>query len=331
MKALGIDIGGSSVKAAIVELAASDPHSTPSPRLTAADRGPSYARPDAVALRSALHAAVRAARAQDTGAAASGFDAVGLCVPGVVDESTRRVVVSVNVPGLVGLALPDLAAECAGQPAPDLLEVVSDARAAAHDWWESTARSRAPGSPPRRLLAISLGTGVGACVLDDGRPLRVVGASSGHLGQIDVSLPASPGVPTPIGPDGGRGSLEAYIGLAALRAHVPAHVPIEDAIASLPPGSPPLRALTRAIRIAHALYRPDDIVLLGGVGIRLRHALPALRADIADALTSLARPGWTLQCGSSDFHAAAGAARIALDSARAALDPSRAGLPGDRA
>ncbi len=55
---------------------------------------------------------------------------------------------------------------------------------------------------------ISLGSGVGMSVLDDGVPLAVDENSPGHLGQINVSLDSNP----PIGPDGGAGGLEAYIG-----------------------------------------------------------------------------------------------------------------------
>ncbi|MBV9490447.1 MAG: MFS transporter, partial [Verrucomicrobia bacterium] len=60
---------------------------------------------------------------------------------------------------------------------------------------------------------LALGTGVGAAVLDDGVPLRVDGDSPGHLGQIDVSLDDR----APIGPDGGAGSLEGYLGVPAIR------------------------------------------------------------------------------------------------------------------
>src|SRR5258708_31988407 len=65
-----------------------------------------------------------------------------------------------------------------------------------------------------RLLCLALGTGVGACVIDEGTFLHVSGESPGHFGQLDVSLED----PAPIGPDGGAGSLEAYIGAAALAA-----------------------------------------------------------------------------------------------------------------
>ena len=70
----------------------------------------------------------------------------------------------------------------------------------------------------------------------------------------------------------------------------------------------PLCGLVRALRIAHAIYLPERIVLLGGVGIRLRPLLEEMRVRVAEGLTSLAKSEWTLEAGESDFHAARGAA-----------------------
>jgi predicted NBD/HSP70 family sugar kinase len=153
---------------------------------------------------------------------------------------------------------------------------------------------------------LAIGTGVGAAVLDDGKPLSVDGDSPGHFGQLDVSIEGHPAV----GPDGGAGSLEGYLGAAALArcygadpASWPAQMRVED---------PPMRALVRAIRIAHALFRPHHVCLAGGVGIRLAGFAPALRLAVAEQLTDIARPDWTLTTGDSDFHAAQGAAKLAV-------------------
>jgi len=59
------------------------------------------------------------------------------------------------------------------------------------------------------------GGGVGGWGVDGGgKFLHVSGESPGHFGQLDVSLDGE----APVGPDGGAGSLEAYIGTAALIA-----------------------------------------------------------------------------------------------------------------
>jgi predicted NBD/HSP70 family sugar kinase len=175
--------------------------------------------------------------------------------------------------------------------------VASDAVAAATDV--------AAGMKQRgRLLAISLGTGVGAAVLDVddgqrlGRVLRVNGDSPGHLGQVDVSLTDDP----PVGPDGGAGGAEAYLGREALSGKDLGRLTVEDE---------PVRALVRLLRIGHALYRPDRIALLGGVALGMRHLKEDLQVSTQHQLTGLSRPGWELTFATDTFHAARGAARLA--------------------
>lgn len=275
MIALGVDIGGSSVKAAMLG-------SDGSTQVGVSGR---YDRPSLNELRSAVLDACRG-----LGLDGGGVHAVGMCAPGITGEP-GLVVRAVNMPCLEGVRLQSLLDGVASRETP--CSFMSDARAAAHDIW----RTR---SVAGRVLAISIGTGVGACVLDDGRPLHVTGESSGHVGQVDVSW----GDDAPLGSDGGRGSLEAYIGAPALRRR------LGERVAMLTDDDPALIALARAIRICHAVYRPDHVVLLGGVGIRLAPNLAAIRALVARDLTSLARPTWTLSTGEHEHHAAIGAARL---------------------
>lgn len=288
MLALGLDIGGTSVKAALLH----------DGRPLGAARSLPYARPDRDTL---LNAARQAAQAILESRVP---DAVGLCVPGVLDEPSQRITFSANVPGLVGLELGALVSGALGQAPPRPPSLFSDAHAAAHDLWVTESPR-----PLGRLLAISLGTGVGASVLDDGAPLLVSGRSPGHLGQLDVSI-HEPGREPPLGPDGSRGGLEAYVGLPALLHRfqcTPEHIPHKIAADSIP-----LLALTRAIRIAHAMFRPNHVRLLGGVGLLLAPCAGVIKSLTDKDLTSLARPGWTLGFGTSHHHAARGAARLAL-------------------
>lgn len=282
MTALGIDIGGSSVKTALLR-GDSVITTGQSPRYSAAD-----ARAIAAAIASAIPPEARLCIPPPD---------VGVCAPGLYDPARRCITTSINLPGLVGVDLLELVSQSLGRPVKGL-SVRTDAHAAAVDYWTLHPVQD-------RLLALSLGSGVGACVLDDGRPVRLTGPSSGHLGQMDVSVE---GEPAPLGPDGGRGSLEGYIGLPALiRRYGP---DLRGAFAEPAPAAP-LRALARAIRIAHAVYRPQRIVVLGGVGLMLAPALEVLRGLVSNELTSLARPGWELTCGDHAHHAAAGAARLA--------------------
>jgi predicted NBD/HSP70 family sugar kinase len=281
MSSLGIDIGGTSVKLACVEEG----------RVLWTARSAPYERPSREELARAIaHAA--AGRTQEV-------HEIGLCVPGVMDDDGRTVRQSVNVPGLDGVRLDELVAEALGRP-PARLAVLTDANSTGLDLYLSRRLSG-------RLFVLAIGAGVGASVIDDGRPLSVDGDSPGHFGQLDVSLDGEPAV----GPDGGAGSLEGYLSAAVLARH---YGNWETEIGG---DAPAMRALARAVRIAHALYRPHHVVLAGGIGNRLGRLLPGLRRAVDDRLTRIARPGWTLSVGDSDFHAAQGAARAASGSVAA--------------
>lgn len=287
MPTLGLDIGGSSIKAALVGDTGGVQWEWRSQR---------YSRPTRDQLLEALRTTLEPCPSD-----LSKADAVGLCVPGLLNDQRTAIQKSVNLPGLEGLPLAELARTAIVRGETPRLALASDAYAAAFDIW-STEHTEG------RLLCLSLGTGVGASVLDEGVPLHVSGTSPGHIGQIDVSIDSD----APIGPDGGRGSLEAYIGLPALLDRYGED--IERVFSSLTIDHPPLMALSRAIRICHAIYRPQHVRLLGGVGIRLTPLVPVLRERIAHQLTSVAREGWTLASGTTDFHAARGVARLASQS-----------------
>jgi predicted NBD/HSP70 family sugar kinase len=301
MTSLGIDIGGTSIKIAALR----------DGQTLFTRRGAPYQQPD----RAQLTATLRETLAHNL----PPFDTVGLCVPGLFDRATRTVTHSINIPGLNGFPLDDLLTACLplppssdtpgegrdGGPQSQIANMKSqiptlltDTHAAAYDLYTSRSLTG-------RLLLLALGTGVGAAVWDHAGLLRVDGESPGHFGQIDVSLDPLP----PIGPDGGSGSLEAYLGAPALRLRYGEH--FASLLPSLPITDPPLRALARAVRIAHAIYRPHHIVLAGGIGNLLRPLMPALRELICTHLSRIARPDWTLNCGDDDYHAARGAAKLA--------------------
>lgn len=272
--ALGIDIGGTGVK---VAARAGDRW-----KLGVSDR---YAKPDRATLLAAIRQSIGRAELD------APVDRVGLCVPGIASDDGTRIDIAVNVPGLVGWAFADLAGDALGRPA----EVVrtNDAAAATTDWVRTHGETG-------RVAGIVIGTGVGLSVVEAGSAVAWTDGAAGHLGQVDVTVgdPAS----APIGPDGGRGGLEAYVGARA----VAGAGGLDRAFAD---GSPALLALARAARVCHAIYRPDVIVLLGGIGIRLA-GNEDLDREIRRDLTSIARPGWRLAFGSDDFHAARGAAQL---------------------
>jgi predicted NBD/HSP70 family sugar kinase len=280
MVSLGIDIGGTSVKVAGLD---------GDGRVLWTGKSQSFARPDTAQIVAAVRQAVEG---HDTTA-----DAIGLCCPGLLDRPKRLITLSVNVPGLVDVPLDDLVARALGAGRPSAA-ILSDAGAVGFDIYVGRGLSG-------RLLCLALGTGVGASVIDEGgRFLHVSGESPGHFGQLDVSLDDA----APIGPDGGAGSLEAYIGAAALAACYGG----AEGLAQLNAADPPVRALVRAIRVAHAIYRPQHVCLTGGVGIRLHPLVEPIKAAVEKDLTRVARAGWTLTTGENDYHAACGVARFAM-------------------
>jgi predicted NBD/HSP70 family sugar kinase len=280
MLSLGIDIGGSSVKLAAIR----------DRDMVWTSQSSSYSRPN----RDQLVAAIR----QAAEGRAINADVAGICVPGILDPSTRTITLAVNVPGLVGIPLDKLVHAAFGN-AIARLHIVNDARAAATDIVETRSLNG-------RILTLVLGTGVGIGVLDEGKPLLINDDSPGHIGQIDVSIDSGE---IPVGPDGGAGSLEAYIGAPAL---IRRYGSMETFFKNAKITEPPLRALVRAIRVCHAIYRPDHVVLAGGVGIRLKGLITELKGSIDTNLTSVAKANWILSCGDHDFHAAIGAARLAM-------------------
>ncbi len=282
---LGIDIGGSSVKMALVQgdqkpwTVRGDPHEMPSVEILSGS------------IRSTFDALLKQAKL-DRGAVGS----IGVSIAGPMDAN-GVLKMAANVPAMAGVSIPNWTQETLKLGVP--VTAATDANAAA-----ACEHRRNP--LPGRSLYLSLGTGVGGAVLDDGRPVIITRGTSGHFGHMDVSggdpnAPATPGA--------GRGALEAYIGFRTLEA---ADVPFEsDDRFDHPTMKRALTALASGIRILLAMYRPDHIVLVGGTVNIFAPALNQVQAMANDALTKAAPAKWTLTVGQSDnFAAAIGAAAI---------------------
>lgn len=276
---LGIDVGGTTVKAARL---------APDGSATFAASQP-FVRPDRDTLRLSIRRAVE-------GVGSGGVGSVGLCVPGRVAVDGSCVELSVNVPGLVGYRFDALVRDAVGEGIGFVR--LGDAEAATLD----AARVH---PDRRRVLGLALGTGVGVALVEDGRPVRIGAGGIGHLGQVDVGELIPGGV---VGPDGGRNSLEGYLGAPALRARFGEG---PEALGGIGADDPAVRALARAVRIGLAVYTPDLVLVLGGVGLGLRSLAGVVEAAVRRELTSVAPRGWAMAFGDSPYHAALGAARWA--------------------
>lgn len=147
---MGVDIGGSGVRAAIVE---------------AGSVG--ITRQESLSDRSVATVVETLARA--VGPLCP--DAVGIGVPGYVHRG--RVLGSPNFPDWTDIPFADLAAARLGVP----VTLENDANAAALGAWRSRGGRE-------DLVLLTLGTGVGGGVVVDGRLLRGAGGTGAELGHI---------------------------------------------------------------------------------------------------------------------------------------------------
>lgn len=284
---LGIDIGGSSVKLALISDGA-EPYTL---------RGDKYEMPT-LELLSQRVTTTFASLLEQAGLSRDAIGAVGVSVAGPMDK--RGVIeMAANLPMLAGVCIPDWAEATLRLGVP--VTPATDANSAA-----ACEHRRNP--MPGRTLYLSLGTGVGGAVLDDGRPVIITRGTSGHFGHMDVSG-GDPDAPST--PGAGRGALEAYVGFRTLEA---AGVPFtSEERFEHPVMKAALAALSRGLRILLAVYRPDHVVLMGGTVEIYSPALDKVKAMADDSLTKAAPAKWTLSVGQTDnFAAAIGAATLAI-------------------
>lgn len=214
---------------------------------------------------------------------------IGVGVPGLVDLAAGAVKHAVNL-GLDGEWLPlrDLLEERLGRP----VVVENDVNAAALG-----ATSLVPARPdggPRDLAYLSLGTGLAAGLVLDGRPRRGVHGAAGEVGHIPVD---------PLGlwcPCGQRGCLETVASGSALAAAwpsgggtAPAAALFESAAAgdtkAVAVRDEFAAAVASAVRLLCLIVDVDAVVLGGGV------------ADVGEPLRTAVRQALRDQVSASPF------------------------------
>ncbi len=203
--AVGVDLGGTQLKVALVDAAGSIRAKTAAP--TAIEAGPEAVVADMVRLCELLLQAAGLPRTE--------LAAVGVASPGPLDLRTGCIIRAANLPGWDHVPLRDRAAESFQLPV--VLE--NDGNAAAYGEFRAGA-----GQGHDDLVALTLGTGVGAGVITAGKLLHGHFDNAGELGHTIVE---PQGLPCPCGQ---RGCLEQYASAAAVARRVRAA--LEDGAAA---------------------------------------------------------------------------------------------------
>ncbi len=181
MRFLGLDIGGSFLKGAIV-----DPSGKVEQRLH-----------EPISKASLDDLVAQLERAAQTLIGGQGARAVGIGIPGIVEQETACVRHAPNVPVLNGFALAEEVKKRTGLQA--FLENDANAAALAEAW-------RGAGRGSQDQLFVTLGTGIGAGVILGG---RIWSGKSGYAGEVGHIQAEPDGLPCGCG---SRGCVETIAG-----------------------------------------------------------------------------------------------------------------------
>ncbi|MCY2936412.1 MAG: ROK family protein [Planctomycetota bacterium] len=190
---VGIDLGGTNIKAGVVDDAGQPISHVSLP--TEADKGPGTGLWN---LEKAGRMAVK-----EAGMEWSGIAAVGLGSPGTMDLRRGWLLEPPNLPGWENLPIRDLLAKSLEKPT--ILQ--NDANAAAYgEFWAGAGRGS------ESLVLFTLGTGVGGGVIEHGRIIEGRNSAGSECGHIIIDFHEN----ARLCPCGQRGHLEAYASATAL-------------------------------------------------------------------------------------------------------------------
>lgn len=270
----GVDVGGTTIKAVLTRGSGAilcEPHiATPRPGPGIADR-----------VADAVRECVEQLRARGPAPPS----ALGVAVPGIVDEAAGLAVFSQNL-GWRDAPLRDMIAERTGLPTAFGHDVRTGALAEAR-----LGAGRGCGDS----LFLPIGTGISAALLLDGRPYSAHGYA-GEIGHVDVghSEPCACGA---------TGCLEAVASAAAIArrysartgrgvfgaAEVLGAVRHGDAAAAAV-WDEALDAIARALSVIASVLAPEAVIFGGGLALAGSQLIEPLRGRLEARLTFQRRP-----------------------------------------
>ncbi|GLQ10691.1 glucokinase [Devosia yakushimensis] len=267
-RAIGIDIGGTSLRAALVDS---------SGHILAREETATLAQagPQAVVQQIAdLVAKIAPDRTGITGA--------GISSPGPIDTERG---LALGVPTLAGWS--DIPIASMIQTALNLpVRLENDAIAAAIGEWKFGA-----GQGLSHLVYVTISTGIGGGVIADGKVLRGRMGMAGHIGHMTIERDGAPCA------CGNRGCWEAYASGTAFARRISPHFPNpKSAFAAAPSGDPrALQLVTEqadwlGIGIANLLhlFSPQTVILGGGIA----NGFPLLLPGITHRVQANAMPAF---------------------------------------
>jgi glucokinase len=263
--ALGVDIGGTNTKVALV---------SDSGDVAAIERFPTGLD------QAALIANIREAANRCRGDFA--ILGVGVGVAGFINAAHDRLSYNPNLEWLVGYPLRQTIAEALGMET--TLEVDSNASCLGEYHFGS-------GRGSKRFLCLVSGTGLGVGMVIDGALVRFMGECVGDAGHVVVD-PNGPECPC-----GGRGCAEAMVSERTIVQNAQSGATLRDVMESARQGNPrsiaALAAAGRAMGVAMAslsqIFFPDRIALAGGLAEADDLVLPAAEAEFRRTVNSEAR------------------------------------------
>lgn len=307
-RALAVDVGGSKLAAAVVELpgAGGVPVLTHRRTLpTPADEG----GPAVLAAATALARQVLADAAQDP--PGDPVEAVGVASAGTVRPADGAITHATGtLPGWAGTPLGDHLRRELGLP----VVVLNDVHA--HGVGEALDGA---GRGHRSVLVVAVGTGVGGALVVDGEPAVGAHGVAGHVGHLPV--PEAAGVPCTCGREGHLEGFASGHGLrTAFRDRTGRDLPAREMAALAAAGDGTARTLLaeagratgRAVGALLNVLDPDVVVVGGGLAAAPEPWPSALREGVAlEAMDPVAATPVLLSGAGADA-ALTGAARVAL-------------------
>jgi len=202
--AIGIDLGGTNIKTALVDCDGNILHRLEQP--TEASRGPGPVIEDLADLVRRLRQfsfppSPSQGEDRGEGGVSEGIVGIGLATPGPLDLREGRIIRTANLPGWKDVPIRDALRGKTGLP----VTLENDANAAAFGEYCSGA-----GRGDKDLVMLTLGTGVGAGVILNGRIVHGHFDNAAELGHMIVVVD---GLPCPCGQ---RGCLEQYASANAI-------------------------------------------------------------------------------------------------------------------